>query len=431
MIHSVWENTEIPQFPKLNGDQKTEVLVVGGGMVGVLCAYELTRAGVDCLLIEADRVGGGVTKNTTAKITSQHGLIYSKLIRHFDVDTARKYLQANEAALRRYREICQEIACDFEDNDAFVYSRNAPEKLEQELYALKQIGGNAQKVTELPLPFPVAGAIRFGEQAQFHPMKFVAAITKGLKIYEKTPVKEFAPGIVTTDSGRIHAKHIIVATHFPILNKHGGYFMKMYQQRSYVLALENAQDVEGMYVDEAENGLSFRNYEGLLLLGGGSHRTGKPGGGWEELQRLAGEYYPRAGIVCRWATQDCMTLDGVPYIGQYGKNTHGLYVAAGFNKWGMTSSMVSATILRDRILGRENPCASVFAPDRTMLRPQLLLNLLESTKHLVSFKKPRCPHLGCALQWNEQEHSWDCPCHGSRFAEKGTLLDGPATGDLQ
>jgi len=400
-------------------------------MAGILCASMLKQAGVDYVLAEADTICSGITKNTTAKVTSEHGLIYDKLIREFGVERARMYLEANEAALEKYRELCREIDCNFETKDAFVYSLSNEFKIEKELEALGKIGFPAEFADRLPLPFPVAGAVKFKNQAQFHPLKFVSVAAQGLKIYEHTAVRELTKHMALTDYGTITADKIIVATHFPFINKHGSYFLKMYQHRSYVLALEGAPDVDGMYVDEAEKGMSFRNYENLLLIGGGDHRTGKKGGGWRELTDFAGRKYPGAHEAYRWATQDCMTLDGVPYIGQYSKNTPDFYVATGFNKWGMTSSMVSAMLLTDLVTGKENPYASVFSPSRTILRPQLAVNAFEAVTNLLTISKKRCPHLGCALKWNSQEHSWDCPCHGSRFTETGKLIDNPATGDLK
>lgn len=186
-----------------------------------------------------------------------------------------------------------------------------------------------------------------------------------------------------------------------------------------------------MYVDEKDTGLSFRTYDNLLILGGGGHRTGKPGGNWTELERFAQIHYPGHGIRTRWATQDCMSLDSIPYIGQYSARTPDLYVATGFNKWGMTSSMVAAQILTDLIQGNDNPYAQVFSPSRCILHPQLGINAFEAICNLLTFSAKRCPHMGCTLKWNPQEHSWDCPCHGSRFQEDGTLIDGPASGDLK
>ncbi len=432
MTNSLWATgTELPSFPPLNGDLKTDVLIIGGGMAGLLCAYHLAKQGVDYALIEADTICCGITRNTTAKITSQHGLIYQKILSQFDADTARLYHQANELALERYRRLAETIPCNFETKDAFVYVLDDTRELDAELYALNKAGIPADLVKTLPLPFRIAGALRFHHQAQFHPLKLASAIAKGLHIYEHTPMLSYENGEINIPHGKIRASRIIMATHFPIINNHGGYFLKMYQDRSYVLALQNAQDVNGMYLDASGKGLSFRNQGDYLLIGGGSHRTGKHSSGWRSLEAFAKKHYPGAKEICRWAAQDCITLDGIPYIGPYSKNTPNLYVATGFNKWGMTSSMAAAVILCDLVQGRENPYAPVFDPSRSMLRPQLFINAMESTVHLLKPTAPRCPHLGCALQWNKQERSWDCPCHGSRFAKDGKLLDSPATGNLK
>lgn len=429
-MDSIWTKTEsLPQFDMQSKDLKTDVLIIGGGMAGLLCGYFLDAAGVDYTLVEADRICGGITMDTTAKITFQHGLIYDKLIRTAGLETARLYLQANQAALDAYRQLCKTIDCDFQEQDAFVYSLDDRQKIEAEAEAYHKLGVPARFVADLPLPFPVAGAVRVEKQAQFHPLRFAAALAKDLRILEHTKVQEWKPGIAVTNHGQIQANKIIVATHFPIFNKHGQYFLKLYQHRSYVLALQGAPNVKGMYLDEAKKGLSFRNYGDLLLLGGGSHRTGKQGGNWQELSDFAHHHFPESKEVARWATQDCMSLDGIPYIGQYSRNTLDLFVATGFNKWGMTSSMAAAMILTDLVMGKENPYAAVFSPSRSIIHPQLAANIAESTIGLLTPTVPRCPHLGCALKYNKQEHSWDCPCHGSRFTESGQLINNPATDD--
>ena len=431
-MDSIWTRTaEPPQFAPLDGDLKTDVLVIGGGLAGLLCAYWLDRAGVDCALVEADRLCGGATGNTTAKLTFQHGLIYSKLLREFGPEKARLYLEANRGALGKYRELCRGIDCDFEERDACVYALTDRRKLDRELEALSRLGFPAEYVETPALPMPTAGTVKFSKQAQFHPLKFAAAIAKGLRIFERTKVLELGPGTAVTNHGTVTAEKIVVATHFPVLNKHGAYFLKLYQHRSYVLALENAPAVGGMYVDEGEKGLSFRDCGDCLLLGGGGRRTGKKGGGWRELEEFAKQHYPQARVAARWAAQDCMTLDGVPYAGLYSRGTEGLYAATGFNKWGMTSSMAAALLLADLVRGRENPYAELFGPSRSVFRPQLAANVLSSTVGLLTPTAPRCPHMGCALKYNAQEHSWDCPCHGSRFGEDGRLIDNPATDDKQ
>ncbi len=430
IMDSLWTNhTELPTYDSLQQDIRTDVLIIGGGLCGVLCAYMLKKRGIDCALIEAQRLCEGTSGHTTAKITSQHGLFYDKLSDTYGFQTARLYWQAHEQALAAYKQLAKEIPCDFEEQDAYVYSLHDRDAIEYELIALERLGIPATFETNLPLPFPVAGAVKFPHQAQFHPLRFVKGLLNGLTIYENTRALAFDGRRIITPKGAVTAKAIIVATHFPVFNKHGGFFLKLYQHRSYVLALENAPAIDGMYVDAAKDGLSFRRFSNTLLLGGGGHRTGKPGGAWHTLTAFAKEHYPHANVTHRFAAQDCMSLDAMPYIGRYAASTPNLYVATGFNKWGMTSSMVAATLLSDLIEGKDSPYTALFSPSRRIWHPQLAVNLLESTLHLLRPTTPRCPHLGCALHWNPHEHSWDCPCHGSRFAQDGRWLNGPANGD--
>lgn len=430
MKTSIWNSeVHLREYESLKGCKKTDVLVIGGGMCGVLCAYFLKQAGIDCLLVEGSKIASGITGNTTAKITYGHGLIYDKLLRGFGKEKALMYLTANKNALNEYEKLCSGINCDFEHKTSYVYSLTDRMKLEKEVQALNVLGDNAEFIASPSLPFKTKGAVALQNQGQFNPLKFIREIIKNLNIYEHTFIRDIAPHTAISDGGKITAEKIIVATHFPFINKHGNYFLKLYQHRSYVSAFENVPDINGMYVDENMKGLSFRTYNGLLFIGGGGHRTGKHGGNWKELNLFAKKYYPNAVPVCHWATQDCMSLDGVPYIGLYSKKTPDLYVAAGFNKWGMTSSMVAAKILCDMVRGKENEYSRVFSPDRSILHPQLFMNSVEATLNLLTPTTKRCPHLGCALKWNESEHSWDCPCHGSRFEKDGKLIDNPATGD--
>lgn len=432
MKKSVWSGSvKLPEFEALNGDKKTNVLIIGGGLCGLLCAYFLEQKGIDYILVEGDKIACGITKNTTAKITSQHGLIYSELINTMGKEKAHMYLGANQKALMEYEKLCQGIACDFEKKSAYTYSLNNRQKIEDEVEAVNNLGFNAEFEEKINLPFKTKGAIRFNNQAQFNPLKFIVEISKGLNIYEKTFIRDITPHVAVSDYGKIRADKIIVATHFPFINKHGSYFLKLYQHRSYVSAFENAPDVGGMYVDENNKGMSFRNCNNMFLIGGGGHRTGKNGGAWKEISDFAEKYYPNAKLKCLWATQDCMSLDGVPYIGRYSNRTPDLYVATGFNKWGITSSMAAAMILTDIVMGNKNEFAEVFSPQRSILKPQLFVNGFEATVNLLTPTTRRCPHLGCALKWNKAEHTWDCPCHGSRFEADGKLIDNPATGSTE
>lgn len=432
MKQSVWtDSTHFPSFNKLKGDIKTDVLIIGGGLCGILCGYFLQKSGIDYVILEGSKIASGITKNTTAKVTALHGLIYDKLIKSVGKEKAQMYLLANLDAIAEYERLSKDIDCDFEKKSAYTYSLSEREKIELEVRAANDLGFSAEFAESLPLPFDTKGAVCFQNQAQFNPLKFIAEIAKGLNIYEDTFIREITPHTAVFEGGKVTAKKIIVATHFPFINKHGSYFLKLYQHRSYVLALENADNPRGMYVDEDMKGLSFRTYKNLLLLGGGSHRTGKKGGNWKELEDFSGKYYPSATLKCQWATQDCMSLDSVPYIGQYSARTPDLYVATGFNKWGITSSMAAAKILCDMVCDKENKFADVFSPQRSILKPQLFVNGFESAANLLIPLPRRCPHLGCALKWNRAEQSWDCPCHGSRFTKSGKLIDNPATGDAE
>ena len=425
-MKSAWsDNVSIQEFKTLEDDIKTDVLIIGGGIAGILCAYFLKQAGVNYVLAEANKIGCGITKNTTAKITSQHGLIYDKLIKNVGIEKAKMYLESNQLAVQKYRELCKNISCSFEEKSSYVYTINNRNKIENELSAIDKLGFNADFEEKIQLPFAINGSIKFKGQAQFNPLQFLSSICSELNIYENTFVEEIENNTAKTDKGNITAKKIVVATHFPFINKHGSYFLKLYQHRSYVIALENAPDVNGMYVDEAEKGMSFRNYDNMLLVGGGDHRTGKKGGSWQELRDFSKKYYPNSIEKYHWATQDCMSLDGVPYIGHYSKNTHDMYVASGFNKWGMTSSMVSAMILSDMVTGKRNEFAEVFSPHRSIMKPQLLVNAFTAVTNFLIPTVKRCPHMGCALKWNPLENSWDCSCHGSRFDNDGNIIDNP------
>ena len=428
---SLWLNeNNLPQFPALCGERKTDVLIIGGGLCGILCALEMQKLGVNYILLEADRICRKTSGNTTAKITSHHSLIYADIIKKYGTEAAAKYYQINQKAIEEYARLCESIDCDFVRKDNFIYSLSDEKKLDDEMDALEKIRARAMFYPSLSaLPFDVLGAVKFPDQAQFNPVKFVTAISKNMHIYESSRVLGFDGKTYYGKDFKVTANKVIVATHFPIFNKHGGFSLKLYQHRSYVIALKNAGKLNGMYLDENEKGLSFRNQGEYLLLGGGSHRTGKKGGSWNELRGRAKRLYPESEEAFHWAAQDCMSLDGLPYIGLYSKKTPDLFVATGFNKWGMSLSMVSAMILKDLVFGKANDYADIFSPSRSILHPQLLTNTLETTLSMITPTKPRCPHLGCALKWNEAEHSWDCTCHGSRLDESGRVLEGPANGE--
>ncbi len=432
-MESVWQNdTKLKSFEKLEGNNiKTDVLIIGAGLTGILSAYMLKQKNIDCVIAERDRVFGKTSSHTTAKITYQTGLIYDRIIKNYGIQKAQMYFNANKKAFDEYKRICKNIDCDYEVKDNYVYSINNRAKLEKEIDALSKIGYTADFCRTPNIPIKTAGAVCFKNQAQFNPMKFAEGIIKGLKIYENTPVIEIKNNTAITDCAKISANAIIVATHFPFINTHGAYFLKLYQHRSYALALTGVNKIDAMYVDESNKGFSFRGYKDYLILGGGGHRTGKNNSNIKELYDLAENIYPHSKTAFEWAAQDCMSLDGIPYIGRYSSKTNNLYVAAGYNKWGVIGSMAGAEILSDMISGDVNKDYEVFNPSRSILMPQLAINGIETVLNLITPKTRRCPHLGCALKWNKYEHSWDCACHGSRFDGEGKLLENPANTDIK
>lgn len=475
---SIWTlENEFPQMETLKEDKSTQVVVIGAGMAGLLTAYLLYQENVDTIVLEAKKVASGQTMNTTAKITSQHNLTYANLIKDFGEEIARGYALANEEAIKSYAKIIEKnnISCHFKKEPAYVYSVNDACKIEKEVEAANKVGIKAEFTEKVSIPIDVEASVKFPNQASFNPLEFLKDIIKPLTIYEDTMVNAIEDDKVITNKGVVTASHIVIATHYPFLNTPGYYFLRMHQERSYVIGLENAAKLDGMYIDEAENGFSFRNYDDKLILGGPGHRTGenKYGGYYDVLRSKAVDLFPNSREICHWSAQDCITIDNVPYIGRYSSSTPHMYVATGFKKWGMTSSMVSAMLIRDLILSRDNPYEKVFTPQRFKITASMkTLNeeVKNTTKGLVidklkipkktidSVKKGRgeiveydglkigiykdeegktyavfanCSHLGCELKWNQDELSWDCPCHGSRFDYKGKLIDNPAKDDIK
>nr|WP_312291825.1 FAD-dependent oxidoreductase [Clostridium chromiireducens] len=473
-MESVWSSeVNFRKRETLNKNIECDVLVIGAGMAGLLTAYMLSKRGREVVVIDARSTAGGVTKNTTAKITSQHDLIYDSIIKEFGEEGAIQYARANELAIRRYKEIIdsEKIDCDFEYKDAYLYTLDNIESLEDEYNAAQRSGIDAELVDEVSIPVGAKKALKFKNQAQFNPLKFLSPISEKLTIYENTVALDITEDntVVTKNDMKIKANKIVVAAHYPFLNTPGYYFMRMHQERAYVLALENAEDVNGMYKCIDKTGYSFRNYKNLLIFGGAVRRTGEneEGGAYEELRKAAKELYPNSTEKYHWSTQDCMTLDNIPYIGHYSSKTPNIYVETGFKKWGMTTSMVAAMIISDMILENENDFSEIFSPGRFDMsssmknaandliitaknfiaqRIDIPEETLESIQNghggIVEYKgqktgvykdndgkvftvSTKCAHLGCELKWNADDLTWDCPCHGSRYNYEGIWIESP------
>lgn len=432
--------------------------------------------------------------NSTAKITSQHGLFYSYLIQTQGKEKTKMYLDANEKAIKNIENIIKQenIECEFEKQSAYVFATKEDDvkQIKDEVEAVKSLGLEAEFVQDLDIPIKTVGAIEFKNQAKFNPCKYaqglVNAISNNTKIYENTKVIDLKSEgknyeIITEDGYKVIAKYVVIATHYPIINAPGYYFLKMYQSMSYVIGVETKEKLfEGMYISNDNSPISLRttNVGGkqLLILAGLDHKTGEKKNlseNYNILEDIAKRYYPDSKVLYKWCTEDCIPLDKIPYIGEFSNLMPNVYVATGYKKWGITSSNVAANIIVDKIFERKNKYEEVFTSTR--LKPiknyQEMGNMLKEVgKSLIvkKFKipketlqdikeeeggiieiegkkigiyknkenkifaiKPVCSHLGCELSWNNLEKTWDCPCHGSRFTYDGTSIYDPSIKDLE
>ncbi len=473
----LWSATgSIKSRDTLLSDIECDVLIIGGGIAGILTAYLLKQNGVDVVVVEASSVSSGQTAKTTAKITSQHGACYNEIEKDFCSGVATAYANANERAISDFERIIRDlkIDCDFERTASYLYALKDTATLEKEFNFTRRCLIDAKLTRKTELPFSVKLALEYENQAQFNPYPFVGALCDYISIFENTRVLKIEDNIAYCSNAKIKAKKIVFATHYPIVNFPGLYFARMHQSRSYVLALKNATKMKSMYYCVDKGGLSFRIYRDLLLLSGGSHRSGEAPNQdpFEHLFRKAREFYPHSQVCYQFSAQDCMTPDYLPYAGVYAKSKPDWYVLTGFSKWGMTNSMMCAKLVSDMILGKDNEMESILSPSRfnlTTIKPVLnemghaVKNLSKSAFRIpfdsvadiergdakvVMYKgkrcgvykseegelfvvSARCPHLGCALSFNKVEKTWECPCHGSRFSYTGELIDNPAQTSLK
>jgi glycine/D-amino acid oxidase-like deaminating enzyme/nitrite reductase/ring-hydroxylating ferredoxin subunit len=491
---SVWITTSEPSgFEPLEDVVDVDVAVLGAGIAGLTTALLLKNAGLRVALLEAGAVCCATTGHTTAKVSAQHGLIYDTLRSSFGQDGARAYGEANLAAVDLVEALVREhaIDCDWERRAAYAYTEQDSymQQIEQEVKAAQQAGLPASYTKQTDLPWPVKAAVRFDDQAQFHPRRYCLALAhlidgNGSRVFDQTralDVEEGSPCVVKTDRHDMRAAYVVLATHLPFLDR-GAFFARCHPEREYALAVALQEAVpKGMYISAEQPTRSIRQhpFDGgeLLILSGDSHKTGQDDDTerhYAALEQFARERFAVRSIEYRWSTQDHMTVDQVPYIGKLRHGSDRLYVATGFNKWGMTNGTIAGVVISDQILGRENPWGELFDPNRVKpiasaqqfvkenvnvarrfvadrltqrssaspdelapgdghvasagARQIAIARDQDGTVHAVS---ARCTHMGCIVHWNPAETTWDCPCHGSRFAVDGTVIEGPAVEDLQ
>ena len=503
MEKSIWiEDSENTNYPELNKDINTEVCIIGGGIVGAVTAYLLSQKGLDVVVLEKDKVCMGVTANSTAKLTSQHGLFYKYLEKEKGLDFAKKYFESNEEAISLAEKIISEenIECDLEKKSAYVFATDESEleKIKQEVEVMKKIGFDAKFTTDISIPVEnCLGAIKFENQAQFNSRKYTLGVfervfKRGVKIFENSKVENIEhienKYKISTNKNSVIANKVVIATHYPIKNFPGMYFSKMYQDKSYAIAVninneneENKGIIDGMYIQSNNPVISFRtakyNGKNLLIVAGSGHRTGQADGkiedSYKNLENYIKKYYPNSQVKYKWSTEDCVTLDKIPYIGEFSKLLPNMYVATGFKKWGMSTSHVAAKMITDLILGNKNKYIDIYRATRlepiknikefgNMIKESaysLLINKIKPAKDILEkiplgdggiveidgkkvgiYKRedgeifainPICGHLGCLVSWNNLEKTWDCPCHGSRYDYMGNIITEPTVNELK
>ena len=491
---SVWmATTDEPEFGALDAPADVDVAVLGAGIAGLTTALLLKNAGLRVAVVEAAVVCGATTGHTTAKVSAQHGVIYDTLSSKFGADGARAYAEANVAAVDLIQSLIEDhaIDCQWERRPAYAYTEQDSQvsQIEKEVEAAREAGLPASYTEETDLPWPVKAAVRFDDQAQFHPRRYCLALARliegdGSRVFQQTralDVDDGSPCVVKTDRHDVRAAYVVLATHLPFLDR-GAFFAKCHPEREYVLDLALEQPApKGMYISVEQPTRSIRQhpFDGaeLLIVSGDSHKTGQDEDTerhYAALEEFARDRFAVRSVEYRWSTQDHMPLDQVPYIGKLRRGSDRLFVGTGFKKWGMTNGTIAGVVISDQILGRENPWTELFDPNR--IKP--LASAMEFVKENVNVARrfvqdritqrgsvspeelgpgegqvtskgrkqvavardsegalhaisARCTHMGCIVNWNPAETTWDCPCHGSRFAIDGKVIEGPAVDALQ
>ena len=492
---SYWlDSVEFPTFPSLEENCETDVVIIGGGISGIMTAYLLAIEGYRVTLVEARRLLSGTTGFTTAKLTSQHGLIYDYLLQNEGSKTANSYYEANEAAISYVKNLITEkgIDCDFSEEKAYVFAEDEKqqEKVKEEAEAYRKIGIDGGFIDNIPLDVHNLGAVVVNHQAQFNPVKFLKPlveeiVAKGGRVFENTRVDDIEsnkrPVAVTREGRRVEGDYLVVCSHYPFYDKEGFYYARLSPNRSYSIAAETDKEYPGgMYVNAGQPARSLRSIqlEGkkLVLAGGYGHYVGhkqKTEENYSQLYQFVNQTFGVKKVPYRWSAQDPTTLDQIPYIGRYSTEMENVFVATGYRKWGMSSGVLAGQLLTNLISGRGSKYEETFSP----LRPIKELGMKKLTKEsfhvgkmfaedkaekpagqftdlqidegkVINYNEQRagayrdeqgnfhivdttCTHMGCETHWNNAERTWDCPCHGSRFSYNGDVVEGPATKPLK
>ncbi len=419
---SIWEDTvNIGSYPKLDHSIKTDVLVIGGGITGILCASELKKRGHEVVLVEQKRIGGGITKNTTAFISALHETLYQDVVHKYGYKYASDYLRLNLMAIEEYKKLSQKYDFDFKECPSTMFTAMNDDVILKEKKILDSLNYHTELIESLPLEdVSIKLGIRFNNQGRLNPLKLINALAEDLSIYEETRITKLQRNVAYTEKYRIEFNNVIVATHYPFINRFGLYFLKLRQRISYIVSL-NHKEIDGTYCS-IDSGLYFRGYDDNLIIGGYDRDTKEPCNKMF-LKRIS-SLYGFNQINYSWTNQDVMTLDGIPYIGKYSLMRKNWFVATGFNMWGFTWAMVSSKVLSDMIEGKEE--IKLISPNRSIWHKQLFINIGTTIVNMLKIKKPRCTHLKVALKYNKIDKTWECPAHGSRYDDNFNVINDPA-----
>ena len=491
---SFWiDSTAETSFPKMQ-NVTVDVAIVGAGITGITAAYLLKKAGKTVALVEGQKIANSASGHTTAKVTSLHQLIYATLIDRHGEDKARLYGESNQAGVEFVASTVEAegIDCDFQRNDTYSFAEDEKnlDKIQKEYDAAVKLGLPAEFVTETTLPFDIAGAIKFTNQAQFHVRKYLLHLAntipgEGSYIFEDSRVQtvdEGTPCTVHANGTTLQATDVLLTTHLPIVDT-GLFFAKTYPQRSYIIGAKISEEKapQGMYIGVGKNYHSIRTTPtedgGLLLLvGGGGHKVGEKSAteeSYQELDRYLHSHFGIDKVDYRWSSQDYESFDKLPYIGKLTPANDHIYVATGYSLWGMSKGTMAGMLLADLVRGIDNPWADLYDSLRAtpFVTTESIKNNLDVGKHWVVDRlkgiekwstddvepgegkiitlngekvgvykdeagkvtavNATCPHLACIVNWNSAEKSWDCPCHGGRFTCEGKVIQGPAVKDLE
>lgn len=428
---SIWVDTvNIKEFPKLKSDIETDILIVGGGLCGILTAYKFSKKGYNVVVVEKDRIGMGITKNTTGVVTAQHDTLYSDYIKKIGLKKAKLFLKSNLEAVEEYKKLSEVYDFDLEEVDTYMYTNNDSTSLYDEYEALKCLNFDAEFVDGINLHINCKNAVKYPKQAQINALKLIDQLSRELTIYEHSEILKFDKCYAYTKNNKIKYSKVIITTHFPFIDRLGMYYAKMHQVKSYVIAVKTNTILNEAYIGDKSGDIYLRKYKDYILIGGNDRLTGTKGMSYSNLIKYAKENYKDAKVEYKWSNQDCMTIDLIPYIGEYSILSNNMYIATGFNEWGMTSCMTASNVLLDVIEQKVTEYTKLFNPNRNMIKKDLFKNLGRYVKHLVKKSPKRCTHLGSELIWNEEEKTWECPCHGSKFTQSGEVIHNPTQQDL-